>query len=75
MAKKMVAKVTWEHKDDGREGYAILIQSGDDWGLDSWYPLTERKHHETGKADYVHWSILQRIGWLQDCGYEVKVDA
>lgn len=71
--KKMKAQLRYLKKEDGREGYAINILSGGEWGLDTWYPLVERKEHSNGEADYVHWGILRKLSELQELGYEIDM--
>lgn len=71
--RKMRAQLRYHKQEDGREGYAINILSDGEWGLDSWYPLVERKEHGNGEADYVHWGILCRLAELQELGYEIDL--
>lgn len=72
-AKKMKAQLRYQKQEDGREGYAINIFSDGEWGLDTWFPLVERKDHGNGETDYVHWHILLKLRQLQDLGYEIDL--
>lgn len=74
MAKaKMKAQLRYHKQEDGREGYAINIYTDGEWGLDTWYPLVERKDRNDGEPDYVHWSILRKLAELQAWGYEIDL--
>lgn len=75
MAKrKLYARLRYHKHEDGREGYAIEIRSNsnDDWGLDTWYPLVP-KDGGNGETDFIHWSILSKLGDLQRLGYVIDL--
>lgn len=76
MAKrKLYARLRYHKDEDGREGYAIEVSGNPDkgWGLDTWYPLVP-KDGGNGETDFIHWSILRKLGDLQRLGYEVDLD-
>ena len=72
-ARKMKAQLRYHKQEDGREGYAINIFSDGEWGLDTWFPLVERKDHGNGETDYVHWGILRKLSELQNLGYDIDL--
>ena len=70
---KKKAQLRYHKKEDGREGYAINILVDGEWGLDTWFPLVERKDYGNGESDYVHWRILHKLSELQNLGYDIDL--
>lgn len=67
----MKARVIYKEVNN-QEGFAIELLNGDDWELYAWYPCAERKNANPGEGfDYLHWTVLKRLGELQDLGYEI----
>lgn len=64
------ARVRFEERE-GQEGYKIEINTGDGWCFESWFPLVRK---EGGKAtDFIHWSILAKLGQMQAQGYKLDL--
>ena len=78
-ARKMKAQLRYHKKEDGREGYAInILRQDGEWAMDSWFPLVAKigadKVGAENETDYVHWSILRKLAYMQDCGYDIDLD-
>lgn len=73
MAKrKLLARVKYNLNYNGREGYAVEINTEGEWGLDSFYPTVARKGDT--EPNYVHWSILRKLNEIQKLGYDLTID-
>ena len=68
----MKAQLRYSKKEDGREGYAVNIQSDGEWTMDSWFPLVARENGD-GEADFVHWFLLNKLRHLQELGYDIDL--
>jgi hypothetical protein len=56
------------------EGYAIEIVVDNEWVLDTFYAVQHCIVDElTDERNFIHYSILNKIGMLQIQGYNVKV--
>lgn len=77
-SRKMKAQLRFHKMEDGREGYAINILTDNGWGMDSWFPLVAKigadKVGAENETDYVHWTILRKLAYMQDLGYEIDLD-
>lgn len=79
-SKNMKAQLRFHKKEDGREGYAINVFSEADgeWHMDSWFPLVAKVGADAvgaeNETDYVHWTILRKLAYLQDAGYDIDLD-
>lgn len=60
-------------EQDGREGFAIMVNVNGDWGLDSWFPCVA-KEGGNGDTDYIHWTFLRKLEHIQNLGYSIEFD-
>ena len=72
MAKeKMKARVRYEKREDGREGYKVEIYSEGEWGLDTFFPLVAKAGAED--TDFIHWTFVRKLSELQAFGYDIDL--
>ena len=67
----MKARVKYTENYNDREGYLVEINTGDGWGLDTFFPLVASARFPMGDANYVHFSLINKIAQLNDLGYRV----
>ena len=61
---KRKARVRYTNKCEfGQDGYAVEIYSDGEWGLDTFFPITNSQ---------IHAGIINKLSMLKDCGYEVR---
>lgn len=72
MKTKNKAQLRYFKQQDGREGYAINILIDGEWVQESWFHLFPRENGD-GEPDYVHWSIFNKLSYLQNIGYEIDL--
>lgn len=82
MKNRPLARVAY-YEEYGKLGecYAVEIydKKDGDWGLDSAYPLRSYTHTSPNgdvtvtEKEFVHFSLLKKITWLFELGYEVDI--
>ena len=56
------------------DGYAVEINTGDGWGLDTFYECRVIKQQDDdAEPEFIHFSILQKINHLMELGYQVEL--
>lgn len=67
---KLKARIRYEQKEDGREGYAVEILTHEGtWGLDRFFYLVAREGDD--EKNFIHWTIFEKLAGLQALGYEI----
>lgn len=68
----MRARITYHPDYNGREGYTVEILTPDGWGLDTFFPLVERKGNlKDEDKNFVHFSMINKISELIEFGYKI----
>ena len=71
MKEEKLARISYINNEE-REGYLVEILSDNEWGLNSFYPLTRRENAtEEEEKDFVHYGILNTINELQQLNYRI----
>ena len=71
MKKEKIARIRYI-KNEEREGYLIELLDENEWGLNSFYPLTRRENaREEEEKDFVHFGILSTINELQKLNFKI----
>ena len=71
MKEEKLARISYINNEE-REGYLVEILSDNEWGLNSFYPLTRRKNaREEEEKDFVHFGILSTINELQKLNFRI----
>ncbi len=71
MKNEKIARIRYI-KNEEREGYLIELLDENEWGLNSFYPLTRRENAtEEEDKDFVHFGILSTINELQKLNYSI----
>ena len=71
MKNEKIARIRYI-KNEEREGYLVELLGGNEWGLNSFYPLTRRENAtEKEEKDFVHYGILNTINELQQLNYRI----
>ena len=73
MNTKRFAQIKYEENFNGKEGYAVYIKDEEeDWGLDTFYPLTHRKNADVFEdANFISFRILNKINELIQLKYKI----
>ena len=71
MKEEKLARISYINNEE-REGYLVEILSDNEWGLNSFYPLTRRENaREEEEKDFVHFGILNTINELQKLNFRI----
>lgn len=71
MKNEKVARIRYI-KNEEREGYLVELLDGEEWGLNSFYPLTRRENAtEEEDKDFINFTILYLINQLQEFNYRI----
>ena len=71
MKEEKLARISYINNEE-REGYLVEILSDNEWGLNSFYPLTRRENaREEEEKDFVHFGMLSTINELQKLNFRI----
>ena len=70
MKNEKIARIRYI-KNEEREGYLVELLDDNEWGLNSFYPLTRRENAREEEKDFIHFSILNKINELQQLNYSI----
>ena len=71
MKEEKLARISYINNEE-REGYLVEILSDNEWGLNSFFPLTRRENaEENEEKNFIHFSILNKINELQRLNYKI----
>ena len=71
MKNEKIARIRYI-KNEEREGYLVELLDDNEWGLNSFYPLTRRENAtEEEEKDFIHFGILNTINELQQLNYRI----
>ena len=72
MKQKMKARLKYNKNWNGKEGYVFEIDTdGNGWEFESFVPLVSKDGQS--EANFVHFSIINKLAQLQAWGYEVTI--